>query len=225
MLKTKSVRSIRVALALVCVVCLFLAFSSIIQASPGLTVTFVSATYNSGTNQTTFTYRVTADGEAKGMSHWELEMCTDYYVNGSGQGTGYDPAARVAENIQWDVETSTWTEDGVTITGIKWLDPTGSCSDCTLGDGGATETDQFTFALTGNWENVLGPVAYTTKSASIYTHGFVQGPDCSGTPTAVTLSSFAAESSAGGSVNPLWLGLAGLTLAAGSLFWVKRRAS
>ncbi len=42
-------------------------------------------------------------------------------------------------------------------------------------------------------------------------------------PTAVTLSSFAANSSAGGSVNPLWLGLAGTVLAAGSLFWAKRR--
>ncbi|MGA9350608.1 MAG: hypothetical protein WBW48_17645 [Anaerolineae bacterium] len=44
-------------------------------------------------------------------------------------------------------------------------------------------------------------------------------------PTAVTLSSFAAKSSAGGSASPLWLGLAGLTvLAAGSLFWAKRWA-
>jgi len=43
-------------------------------------------------------------------------------------------------------------------------------------------------------------------------------------PTAVTLSSFAAKSSAGGSVSGLWLGLAGLTvLAAGTLFWAKRR--
>ena len=45
-------------------------------------------------------------------------------------------------------------------------------------------------------------------------------------PTAVTLSSFAARSSAGGSANLLRLGIAGLTvLAAGSLFWTKRRAS
>ena len=44
-------------------------------------------------------------------------------------------------------------------------------------------------------------------------------------PTAVTLSSFAAESTAGGSASWLWLGLVGLTvLAAGSLFWAKRRA-
>ncbi len=43
-------------------------------------------------------------------------------------------------------------------------------------------------------------------------------------PTAVTLSSFAARSSAGGSASGLWLGLAGLTvLAAGSLLWAKRR--
>ena len=40
-------------------------------------------------------------------------------------------------------------------------------------------------------------------------------------PTAVTLSSFAATSSAG-SANWLWLGLAGV-MAAGSLFWTKRR--
>jgi uncharacterized repeat protein (TIGR01451 family) len=47
----------------------------------------------------------------------------------------------------------------------------------------------------------------------------------SGQPTAVTLSSFAARSSAGGlSARPLCLGLAGLTvLATGSLLWTKRR--
>jgi LPXTG-motif cell wall-anchored protein len=51
------------------------------------------------------------------------------------------------------------------------------------------------------------------------------GYKLAGPPTAVTLFSFAVNSGAGGSVNPLWLGLAGLTmLAAGSLFWVKRRA-
>ena len=40
-------------------------------------------------------------------------------------------------------------------------------------------------------------------------------------PTAVTLSSFAARSSAGGAVSPLWLGLAGVTVLA-SLFWRKQ---
>ena len=44
-----------------------------------------------------------------------------------------------------------------------------------------------------------------------------------GSPTAVTTSSFAANSSTGGSVSPLWLGLAGMVLAIGSLFWMKRR--
>ena len=42
-------------------------------------------------------------------------------------------------------------------------------------------------------------------------------------PTSVAVSSFAAKSSAGGSVNPLWLGFVGTVLAAGSLFWAKRR--
>ena len=47
-----------------------------------------------------------------------------------------------------------------------------------------------------------------------------------GQATAVTLSSFAASSSVVGSASRLWLGLVGLTvLAAGSLFWAKRRAS
>jgi hypothetical protein len=41
-------------------------------------------------------------------------------------------------------------------------------------------------------------------------------------PTAVTLSSFAAKSGTNSAVSPLWLGLAGLTLAAGNLFWRKR---
>jgi len=43
-------------------------------------------------------------------------------------------------------------------------------------------------------------------------------------PTAVTLSSFRTKSSAGDSTSGLWLGLVGVTvLAAGSLFWAKRR--
>lgn len=47
-----------------------------------------------------------------------------------------------------------------------------------------------------------------------------------GQPTVVTLSSLTARSSAGGSASGLWLGLTGLTVlvAAGSLFWAKRRA-
>ena len=44
-------------------------------------------------------------------------------------------------------------------------------------------------------------------------------------PTVVTLSSFVAKSRAGGFARGLWLGLTGLTLAAGGLFWAKRRAS
>jgi hypothetical protein len=49
--------------------------------------------------------------------------------------------------------------------------------------------------------------------------------EATGVPTAVTLSSFAGRSSAGGSASGLWLGVAGLTvLAAGSLFRAKRRA-
>jgi uncharacterized repeat protein (TIGR01451 family) len=43
-------------------------------------------------------------------------------------------------------------------------------------------------------------------------------------PTAVTLSSFTARPSAGGFVSPRWLGMVGLVLASGSLFWKKRRA-
>jgi uncharacterized repeat protein (TIGR01451 family) len=46
----------------------------------------------------------------------------------------------------------------------------------------------------------------------------------SAVPTAVTLSSFAARSSAGGSARGLWLVMAGLTvLAAGGLLWAKRQ--
>ncbi len=69
-----------------------------------------------------------------------------------------------------------------------------------------------------------------TKSASVtlgageHNRTIDAGLKAGGTPTAVTLSSFAAKSSAGGVASPLWLGLAGLTVvSAGSLFWTKRR--
>jgi len=52
------------------------------------------------------------------------------------------------------------------------------------------------------------------------------GIEPTGGATAITLSSFAANSSTGGLASELWLGLAGLTvLAVGSLFWAKRRVS
>jgi len=63
-------------------------------------------------------------------------------------------------------------------------------------------------------------VTYTGGDIFSFDFGYV----AESTPTAVTLSSFAARSSAGGAVSPLWLGMAGLMLASGSLFWKKRRA-
>ncbi len=62
-------------------------------------------------------------------------------------------------------------------------------------------------------------VTYTGSDDFSIDFGYVAEVD----PTAVTLSSFTAKPSAGGSVSRLWPGLAGLTvLAAGSLFWTKR---
>jgi hypothetical protein len=65
-------------------------------------------------------------------------------------------------------------------------------------------------------------VTYTGSDDFSIDFGYEKEAD----PTAVTLSTFAAKPGAGSSVSPLWLGVAGLTgLVAGSLFWVKRRAS
>ena len=68
-------------------------------------------------------------------------------------------------------------------------------------------------------DNILAKTTLSVSDDLTIDFGVVAGAP----PTAVTLSSFAAESSAGGSASRLWLGFAGLVLAAGSLFWVKRR--
>ncbi len=72
-------------------------------------------------------------------------------------------------------------------------------------------------------DNILAKVTLAAGAQDLtIDFGVVSGTP----PTAVTLSSFAAKSGVDGSASPLWLGLAGFAvLAAGSLFWAKRRAS
>ena len=202
-----------------------------ITVGEGFTVTFVSATYDPGTNQTTFTYRVSADGgqgSGVSMSHWELETCTPYYVDGSGSGTGYDPHARVAAGITYSqVETGTWTGTP-TIQGIKWGDARNSAGQADpLGDENAAETDVFTYALQGNWENSLSDfLAFRLKFGTGIDPitGLIRGPDCGVGPTAITLSSFTAQPSAGLEASLVWPWLVGVaTLAMGGTLWVRRR--
>jgi uncharacterized repeat protein (TIGR01451 family) len=84
---------------------------------------------------------------------------------------------------------------------------------------------------TGSFENIAEVIACDQYDIDSTPNNYPPDEDDSDSaggnanPTAVTLSSFGAGSSAGGLARPLWLGLVGLTLvAAGSLFWARRRA-
>jgi hypothetical protein len=102
---------------------------------------------------------------------------------------------------------------------IEPADAGGSGGLWALASTGRTETLVFLF------DDAVNATQFDTYYISVK----CVGDGCEGLigdagPTVITLSSFAARSSAGGSVSPLWLGLAGLTvLSAGSFVWTKRR--
>jgi hypothetical protein len=243
MFKTRLTSGRALAIA-VCVIGLSLILVAVVMAGTSgtvghYTVTFISATYDSGANETTFVYQVCSDGGSgqQALSHWVIELCKDdvnqdksawhQYVDGSAQG--YGTGAR--SGVQY-CEVEAVNPDGACglITGIKFGEAkTGGCAgtEDLLGEGEAAECDEFTFRLSKNWTGSPGDTGFAVKAPGCAYAGsgeLVDGPDCTAGPTAVTLSSLAAKSSAGGSASPLWLGLVGLTmLAAGSLFWAKRR--
>ena len=118
--------------------------------------------------------------------------------------------------------TTIWTGSEGEPATIDDADPgwTGSTADCTL-QVGQTKTLELTFVNNVEAHPVdTDPYVITVE---------FYGVNCDVTinegagATAVTLSSFAANSSAGGSVSRMWLGLIGTVLAAGSLFWARRR--
>ena len=243
--------------AVLCVVGLSLIFVAWVMAATSATlehytVTLISRTYNPSDNTTTFKYQVCTDGsQAKGLSHWDIGLCKDdvnqdksawhQYVDGSAQGYGIDNGTVDRTLVTYCEVTKLITDTSCApdlyVPSIKFAEPRTDClvqaTEDLLGeDTGAIEYDEFTFKLNKNWTTQsVADTDFNYKLATCFYSGntlvFVDGPNCSAGPTAVTLSSFAAKSSAGGLASGLWLGLAGLTvlIAAGSLFWAKRRAS
>jgi hypothetical protein len=211
MFKTRLTSGRALAIA-VCVIGLSLIMASVVWAAvpTGFSITFNGTTsYDSGTNKTTFSYTVCSDGnQAHALSHWVLSLCVD--ENGDVM---YSPGDCTATNGA----SCTVGKDGSTgMTGIKF--------DGAIGEGKVAECHTFTFTLSGDWRGRTANTLWTVKAGGDIGSDTTTGPDCSGGPTAVTLSSLAARSSAGGWASPLWLGLVGgMVLAAGSLFWVKRR--
>lgn len=179
----------------------------------GYDVTYNGVTYNpDGTSTWSYTVKAsTVTPPAKGLSHWVLGLCVPQHDGEVQEPTDPDP---------WTQGTDPHTG----VTGIKW--------DYEVPEDGTEVT--FTFTLSQQYkvgEEIIGGKAGNPPNPGSCLHDVSQGttitgPDCDTIPTAVTLSSFAAKASTGGLASPLWLGLAGLTvLAAGSLFWIKRRAS
>jgi hypothetical protein len=108
---------------------------------------------------------------------------------------------------------------------------TGTLADRTIevdaGGGGVHILAARTETLEFEFQNLAGDPTLTEPyriAAQCFGQGCYDDVGEEGTPTAITLSSFAAKSSAGGLASPLWLGAVGWTvLAAGSLFCRKRR--
>jgi hypothetical protein len=99
--------------------------------------------------------------------------------------------------------------------------------DTDVGDEGLNPVPRYQDGDTAKDSNGSTSTPYTSESVSLASgeNNLTIDFGYYSPPTAVTLSSFAAKSNAGGSGSWLWLGLVGLTvLAAGSLFWAKRRA-
>ena len=180
----------------------------------GYDVTYNGVTNNpDGTSTWSYTVKPGAVTPAKGLSHWVLGLCVPEHDNKVQEPTDPDP---------WTQGTDS-SHTG--ITGIKWdyevlEDSTGVTFTVTLSE----YYDVGISSIGGKYGSKKHPETYCV--VTVADGVTITGPDCDYTPTAVTLSSFAAKSSAGGWASPLWLGLAGLTVVvAGSLFWAKRRAS
>jgi hypothetical protein len=99
--------------------------------------------------------------------------------------------------------------------------------DTDVGDEGLSPVPRYQGGDTAKDSNGSTSIPYTSESISLAAgeqnltidFGYYLPP------TAVTLSSFAAKSRAGGSASGLWLGLAGLTvLAAGGSLWIRRQS-
>lgn len=192
-------------LSLALVVGLILGLASFAGASAATTVTLGGYTFEfngrtlnaDGTSTWSYTVTPPGSGSWQDLSHWVLGLCEP----------PDDPIV-----VSSNPAGSKGTDGSTGLYGIKWdyqIDKDGAAVD-------------HSFVLNG-WYDVV-EVDVVQKAGSNEFWGKIDGPDCAYTPTAVTLSSFDAKS-AGGSASALWLGLAGTVLAAGSLFWVKRRSS
>ena len=171
-----------------------------------------------------------------------------------GDMVGADTIVRTGNTVSWDITNNSdhsliiemiemsWPSSDGKLQTVKLggatifdqeRDPTyakiesgwaGTLADRTIeaGTGGRTETLEFEFQNQAVAGTTSQPYSILVQCVG---DGCVDSVEEVG-PTVITLSVLDAKSSAGGSANWLWLGLAGLTvLAAGSLFWTKRQAS
>ncbi len=176
--------------------------------------TLDTANYGYG-DLVTFSITVTNEGavDATGVQVIDFQWTTDTIeYHSADNGGSYDDGAKT---VIWDLPDVGW--------GVGNL------------PAGASATVHITFTVTTDNGSFLNDAEiYACDQEDIDStpnngwDGFLEDDiDQDGgsvSPTAITLSSFAARPSAGGAVSPLWLGLAGVTLlAAGSLFWKKRR--
>lgn len=83
-------------------------FSSINATTIGdYNVTYLGVTYNYQANTTTFSYKVTGDGQGKDLSHWVVALCTNHQVVSSNYNyeVNTDPRTGVY-GIKWNVSVS-----------------------------------------------------------------------------------------------------------------------
>ncbi|MFH0736664.1 MAG: SdrD B-like domain-containing protein [bacterium] len=102
-------------------------------------IDFLGVTYNYQANTTTFSYKVTGDGNGKDLSHWVVALCPDHHV--------------VSSNYNYEVNTDPRTG----VYGIKW--------DVSVSING---TKTFTFALSGIYPVVNVQAAVKAGTTNYY---------------------------------------------------------
>lgn len=192
-----------------------------VALAAGFSVALNSATYDAGSDTTEFSYEVCSDGsQPSALSHWTLALCGDC----DDPDPGPDNAcANFADQCTLDGDPADCFagRDGSVppyLVGVKF--------EQSWGDPGDVECHTYTFKLDGDWRNRIDLIDWLVKAGGdVTTQGEVDGPMCD-EPSAVTLSSFGAESGTGTLAIGVSVALVGLTLlAAGGYLLAKRRTA
>jgi hypothetical protein len=119
-------------------------------------------------------YRVTgATCDSKTLSHWVLQVCSNYWPNVSQVSTLSVDASQHANGDSTWYTYALGTDPTTGVSGLKWNTDHGNVLDAT------GEYDDFSFVSPGSEDLIT--VAWGSKAGQIFDYGTTVGPSC--TPT------------------------------------------